>query len=97
MGVKRGERDGAGRPGARAVTEESEHTAGRDGTRRMVPSRPRAHCSICHQLLLRVSVYPRPALLRRSCLALSLSLHAQRADRHTVPVPFSFTSRRRMN
>jgi len=33
----------------RAVTEESEHTAG--GTAPAdVPSRPRAHCSICHPL-----------------------------------------------
>ncbi|CAN6249251.1 unnamed protein product, partial [Urochloa humidicola] len=35
---------------ARAVTEESEHTAGRDGTGADVPSRPRAHYSVCHPL-----------------------------------------------
>lgn len=36
---------------ARAVmTEESEHTAGRDGTGVDVPSRPRAHYSFCHPL-----------------------------------------------
>jgi len=38
---------------ARAVTEESEHTAGRDGTGADVPSRPRAHCSFCHPLMPR--------------------------------------------
>jgi hypothetical protein len=47
LGAKRGERDRR-RPGACAVTEESEHTAGRDGTRRTVPSRLRAHYSVCH-------------------------------------------------
>ena len=43
----------AARAGARAVTEESEHTAGRDGTGADVPSRPRAHCSLCHPLMAR--------------------------------------------
>ncbi|KAG2567207.1 hypothetical protein PVAP13_7NG257517 [Panicum virgatum] len=38
---------------SRAVTEESEHTAGRDGTGADVPSRPRAHCSLCHPLMAR--------------------------------------------
>ncbi|PVH35533.1 hypothetical protein PAHAL_7G208900 [Panicum hallii] len=38
---------------ARTVTEESEHTAGRDGTDADVPLRPRAHCSFCHPLMPR--------------------------------------------
>jgi hypothetical protein len=57
---------GAGR--VRAVTEESEHTAGRDGTRRAVPSRLRARYSICHPAAFFgfPSTPGRPSSLRRA-------------------------------